>query len=171
MTLSLADLNALSGPDFVAALAAVFEHSPWVAEAVADRRPFASIDRLHAAMAAAVDAAGPDRRLALLQAHPDLAGRLARAGALTASSGQEQAGAGLDRLDDAEFEWFDARNRAYRERFGFPFIIAVKAHNKASIKAAFEARLAHDREQEMAAALAEVAAIARFRLAALLPQE
>ncbi len=168
MSVTLADLDAMPADRFAEVLGGVFEHSPWVPAAAAASRPFASVDALHQAMVAAVAAAGTERQLALLEAHPDLAGRLARAGTLTAASAGEQAAAGLDRLDDDEFAWFEARNRAYRARFGFPFIIAVKAHSKDAIKRAFEIRLGHDRAQEMAAALAEVAIIARIRLAALI---
>lgn len=149
---------------FVARFGAVFERSPWVAERAWDHRPFADADTLHAAMVAVVAAAGSDEQLALLRAHPDLAGRLARAGALDAHSAAEQAGLGLDRLPAAEYERFDALNRAYRARFGFPFIVAVRRHDRASLLAAFERRLQHDPATERRAALAEVAVIARLRL-------
>src|SRR4029077_8560588 len=112
--------------------------------------------------------ATPAERIALLRAHPDLAGKAARLGALTASSIAEQSSAGLDRLTDAEYERFQGLNTAYRERFGFPFIVAVRRHDKASILAAFETRLGHSREQEIDAALAQVFDIARMRLDGLL---
>ncbi len=166
----LSALNSLPETAFIERLGGIFEHSPWVAAAVAGQRPFADLDGLHRAMVAAVQAAGEDRKLALLRAHPDLAGKLARAGALTAASTAEQASAGLDRLGDAEFERFSTLNRAYVDRFGFPFIIAVRENTKASILAAFERRLTHDRAAEFATALAEVAKIARFRLVALLAE-
>jgi OHCU decarboxylase len=158
---ALQDLNAMPGTDFVACLSGIFEHSPWVPQAVLPLRPFADVASLHAAMVAAVDAAGPDAALALLRAHPELA----RRAPLTAESAAEQGGMGLDRLDQDEAARFDSLNTAYRERFGFPFIIAVRGQrDRAAILAALTARLAHDAPTEQAAALAEVARIARFRL-------
>lgn len=161
---TIADANTLDRAGFVDLLGGVFEHSPWVAEGVADQRPFADVAALHRAMVAVVAAAPEDAHLALLRAHPDLAGKLARGGGLTASSTAEQASAGLDRLSDEEYERFTALNDAYKARFGFPFIIAVREHTKASILDAFHRRLSHDRAAEFATALAEVAKIARFRL-------
>jgi OHCU decarboxylase len=159
--IALHDLNALPDAGFVARLADIFEHSPWVAEAVLSRRPFADIASLHAAMVAAVDAAGDDAALALLRAHPELA----RRALLTAASAAEQGGMGLDRLDQDEAARFEALNQAYRDRFGFPFIIAVRGQrDRAAILAALLVRLEHDAPTEQAAALAEVAKIARFRL-------
>ena len=168
MGLSLAEVNDLDRDGFVAALGGVFEHSPWVAAAVWSARPFADVADLNRAMVAAVDAADTARQLALLRAHPDLAGKAARAGALTAHSTAEQAGAGLDRLSDAEYERFHALNDAYREKFRFPFIIAVKGHTKETILMAFAERLNNTEAQERASALAQVAGIARFRLEAML---
>lgn len=164
----LSALNALPETAFAERLGEIFEHSPWIAAVAARQRPFADLDGLHRAMVAVVQAAGEDRQLALLRAHPDLAGKLARAGALTAASTAEQVSAGLDRLTDEEFERFSRLNRTYVDRFGFPFIIAVRENTKASILAAFERRLTHDRATEFSTALAEVAKIARFRLVALL---
>jgi 2-oxo-4-hydroxy-4-carboxy-5-ureidoimidazoline decarboxylase len=160
--------DQLPGAAFVERLGGIFEHSPWVAEAVAGDRPFGTVERLHAAMVAAVMAASAEQQLALLQAHPELAGKLARAGGLTAASAGEQASLGLDRLDAAEIARFDRANERYRERFGFPFIIAVKAQrDRRAILDAIETRAGRDRATEIAAALAEVAKIARFRLEAL----
>jgi len=161
---TIADANTLDRAGFVDLLGGVFEHSPWVAEGVTDQRPFADVAALHRAMVAVVAAAPEGAHLDLLRAHPDLAGKLARGGGLTASSTAEQASAGLDRLSDEEYERFTALNDAYKARFGFPFIIAVREHTKASILDAFHRRLAHDRAAEFATALAEVAKIARFRL-------
>ncbi|GFZ81437.1 OHCU decarboxylase [Elstera cyanobacteriorum] len=166
--ISLTDLNSAPTADFIAAVGGVFEHSPWVAEAVADQRPFADRAALHAAMVAAVDAATAAQKLALLRAHPDLAGKLAQAGRLTEASTAEQASAGLDMLTEAEFQRFTAFNTAYTERFGFPFIIAVRENTKASILKAFEKRIMNSRDQEFTTALAEVAKIAKLRLATLL---
>lgn len=167
-TPSLARLNAMDRAAFTAALGLVFEDSPWVADGAWASRPFADLAALHKAMVGVVAAAGEDRQLALLRAHPDLAGKLARAGDLSAHSTVEQAGVGLDRLDAAEYAFFDQHNRAYRERFGFPFIIAVKENSKASIKEAMTRRLAQNAGQERETALGEVAKIARYRLEALL---
>ncbi len=159
--ITIAALNALPAAAFVARLAGIFEHSPWVAQAVLGVRPFADVAALHAAMTAAVAAAGPDARLALLRAHPELA----RPAPLTAASAAEQGGLGLDRLDAPEAARFAALNAAYRARFGFPFIIAVRGQrDRTAILAALTARLDHDAPTEQAAALAEVARIARFRL-------
>jgi 2-oxo-4-hydroxy-4-carboxy-5-ureidoimidazoline decarboxylase len=162
------ELDRLSRAEFVETLGSIFEHSPWVAEGVVDARPFGTLEALHTAMVAVVMAAGPERQLALLQAHPELAGKLARAGGLTQASAGEQASAGLDRLDEAEIARFDRANEIYRDRFGFPFIIAVKAQrDRHAILDAIETRAGHDRATELATALAEVAKIARFRLEAL----
>ncbi len=165
---TLAALNHATPQAFVATLGAIYEHSPWVAERALAHRPFATKDALAQAMAHAVAGATEAEQSALILAHPDLAGRLARAGALAAASATEQAGLGLDRLSDAEFTRFDQLNTAYRTRFGFPFIIAVKRHTRASVLAAFEARLSHDPATERATALREIDLIARLRLDALL---
>lgn len=166
---SIAALSASPKPEFVAVLGGIFEHAPWVAEGVWPERPFASLDDLHRAMCAVVAAAGPEAQLGLIRAHPDLAGKavLAELTELTAASSREQAGAGLDRLSEDEYRRFHALNDAYRERFGFPFILAVKGHTKTSILAAFEARLPNTPECERERALAEIYRIARFRLEAL----
>jgi 2-oxo-4-hydroxy-4-carboxy-5-ureidoimidazoline decarboxylase len=162
---TLSAVNAMSAAEFVAAFGGVAEHSPWVAEAAAAARPYASRDDMAAAFGAAILDAGPARQMALLDAHPDLAGRAAIAGELTEASRGEQAGAGLDRLTPAEFARFTSLNAAYRERFGFPFILAVKGADKHTILAAFETRIASSREAELATALSQVARIVAFRLA------
>lgn len=164
MTVSLEYLNDCSDSDFVATLGAIFEHSPWVAEAVADQKPFRSVDALHAAMVAAIDNAGMEAQMTLIRAHPDLAGKAALAGELTAESTSEQKGAGLDRLTQEEYERFHALNDRYKARFGFPFILAVRGHDKHSILGAFERRLKHSPEEETAEALAQIARIGEFRL-------
>jgi 2-oxo-4-hydroxy-4-carboxy-5-ureidoimidazoline decarboxylase len=165
--LTLPAVNRMSAAEFRQALGGVFEHSPWIAERAWTARPFASRAALHAAMTRAVREATREEQLALLCAHPDLAGRASRAGELTAASRAEQSSAGLDRLSDAEYERFGRLNAAYREKFGFPFIIAARRHDTAAILAAFERRLGHTREAEIEAALAEVANITRLRLDAL----
>jgi len=166
--MQLDHLNQLSTAAFTTALGAIYEHSPWIAERAAQKRPFESVEKLHAAMAGVVAAATEAEQLGLVAAHPDLGGRLARAGNLAPSSAQEQAGLGLDRLSDEEFERFDALNTAYRTRFGFPFVIAVKRQTRISVLAAFERRLNNDASTELRTALGEIDAIAGFRLAALL---
>jgi 2-oxo-4-hydroxy-4-carboxy-5-ureidoimidazoline decarboxylase len=162
--LTLADVGAMDEPAFVAAFGDLFEHSPWVARAAFDRRPFASVADLHAAFEAAMRAAPRERQVALIRAHPELAGREARAGELTAASTSEQARAGLDRLAGGEVGELEALNRAYRERFGFPLVICVREHTKESILAWARARLAHTADDEVATALGEIAKIADLRL-------
>lgn len=162
--LTLAALNALDLQGFVARFGDIYEHSPWVARDAFGQRPFPSVTALHAALEAAVAEAPDEARLELLRAHPDLAGKAAVAGNLTAESSAEQAAAGLDRLTPDEMTRFQALNAAYREKFAFPFIMAVRNADKARILAAFERRLTNDATSEQAAALAEVGKIAWMRL-------
>ena len=164
---ALAAVNAMPQTAFAEIFGNVAEHSPWVAERAAARRPFASREAMAAAGAAAILSAAPADQLALLRAHPDLAGRAAIAGDLTAASRSEQAGAGLDRLTPDEHARFLALNAAYTEKFGFPFILAVRGADKRTILAAFEARIGHSAEAEFATAIEQVCRIVRFRLAAL----
>jgi len=168
---TLEDLNRASHDELERALGGIFEHSPWIAARAAEARPFASVEALHAAMVTVVRRASREEQLALLRAHPDLAGRAARAGALTNASAAEQSSAGLDRLDDDEYERFGRLNAAYRQKFGFPFVIAVRRHDKKQILAAFETRLGHTQAQEVEAALAQVFEIARLRLAGLIAEQ
>jgi 2-oxo-4-hydroxy-4-carboxy-5-ureidoimidazoline decarboxylase len=163
-TLALETLNGMDRAEFVRALGTVFESSPWVAERAWGSRPFASVEALHAAMTSVVSRVPRAEQLAFLGAHPDLAGKAARAGTMGADSVAEQASAGLDQLSDEEYERFNRLNRAYREKFGFPFIIAVRRHDRAGILAAFERRLGHGVDQEVDAALAQVFDITRLRL-------
>ena len=142
-------------------MTALFEHSPWV-EARADARG-SSGDR-HADLMAVVHEASPEEQLALIRAHPELAGKAALDRTLTEASAAEQASAGLDRLSEAEFARFHELNAAYRERFGFPFIICVRLTDKAGILNAMEARLANDRDSEIATAIAQIGEIVRLRL-------
>ena len=160
----LADLNAGSQNDFVAALGNVFEHSPWVAEGAAIGRPFAGIAALLGAMKDVVEHASSERRLALIKAHPDLANKTQRAAGLTAESSAEQNSAGLDRLSDAEYDAFERVNNAYRAKFGFPYIVCVRRHTKDSILRDFERRLPNDDVTEMQASVAEIFRIAALRL-------
>jgi len=153
-------LNALGREEFAAAVGWVFEHSPWVAERAWASRPFADVDALHRAMVAQVAAASKEEQLALLGAHPDLATR-AR---VSEASAAEQAGVGLDRLTPEEFSRFEEWNRAYRDKFGYPFLFAVKGSTKHLILRALGERLASPKEQEFQEALRQVYRIARFRL-------
>ncbi len=161
---TIVQLNAADRAAFVAAVGFTFEQSPWVAEEAWENRPFASTDALLAAMLAAVAQASPERRIALIAAHPDLAGRVAREGRLTASSSEEQSAAGLDRLSPQEIARFDALNAAYRARFGFPFVICAREQTKQSILDALERRLSNERDDEIGTALREIGKIARLRL-------
>ena len=163
-TVPLQSLNHADKTAFVAALGEIYEHAPWVAEAVFAQRPFATLAALHEAMLAAVRAAAPEQRMALLKAHPDLAGKAARAGAVTTDSKAEQANAGLDRLSEAEYANFRRLNDAYRSKFGIPFIVCARRHTKDSILRHFEHRLHNSVTAEPKAALNEVFRIAALRL-------
>ena len=164
--ISLELLNAASRETFVAVLGDPFEHASWVAEAAVDRRPFATVADLHESMMDVVLESPRDRQIAFLKRHPDLAGRAARAGAIAPSSVSEQAGLGLDRLSDAEYDSFQRLNDAYLQKFGFPFIVCVRRHTRDSILDQFERRLRHDTAGEFAAALQEIFFITRLRMAA-----
>jgi 2-oxo-4-hydroxy-4-carboxy-5-ureidoimidazoline decarboxylase len=157
-------LNACPVDAFVAEIGFAFEDSPWIARAAAAARPFADRNALLAAMVAIVEGAGEAAQVALIAAHPDLAGRVAREGRLTAASAAEQAGAGLGALTPSEIGRFDADNVAYRTRFGFPFVICARENTKESILAALAERRDNERATEIATALAEIAKIARLRI-------
>jgi 2-oxo-4-hydroxy-4-carboxy-5-ureidoimidazoline decarboxylase len=163
-TISLDELNAADERGFVTALSNIYEHAPWVAEAAARRRPFPSLAALADAMKEAVKQASGDRKHALIARHPDLANKAVRLDTLTADSQAEQTSAGLDRLSNDEFERFHRLNKAYRDKFGVPFIICVRRHAKDSILRAFERRLHNDAGQEQDTALQEVNRIAQLRL-------
>lgn len=165
---TLAQLNCDSDEQFVAQLSDIYEHSPWVAEAVRKFRPFANLESLRLAMQQAVDAASPQQHLILIQAHPDLAGKLARAGGLTVCSTREQSGLGLDRLSDAAYQNFSNKNSEYREKFGFPFIICARRSTQERVLQAFDLRLKNSRDAEIAEALSQIHQIARLRLEGLL---
>lgn len=150
-------------------LGAVFEHSPWVAERACEARPFATADALHAAMMAAVRAATRAEQLALVRAHPELAGAEARAGTLTAHSTGEQARLGFNALSRQEFARIGELNRRYRNKFGFPCIIALRLHaTRASVLDEMERRLGNDGETELGAALEQIGHITRGRLGKML---
>jgi OHCU decarboxylase len=164
----MAPINAMDRAAFVVKFGAIFEKSPWVAEEAWEKRPFASPDDMHAAMVAMVKHAPATRQLALLQAHPDLAGKEAQAGTMTASSVAEQAGAGLNALSPPEFAELTGLNAAYKAKFGFPFIIAVRMHTKEGIFFEFKRRLQNDTQTEFANDLQNVYIITRLRLNKLL---
>jgi 2-oxo-4-hydroxy-4-carboxy-5-ureidoimidazoline decarboxylase len=164
------DMNAINSMDraaFVQKFGGIFEKSPWVAEKAWEKRPFANIDDLHAAMVNIVKNSPVPNQLALLQSHPDLAGKEAQAGAMTASSVSEQASAGLNALSKAEIAQISELNAAYKQKFGFPFIIAVRMHTKEGIFFEFNRRLANETQTEFANDLQNVYAITRLRLGAI----
>lgn len=162
--LSVAEVNAMTRQQFIDAFGGIAEHSPWVAEIAAAFRPFSSTEDMIEAFANAVTTADTESRLDLLNTHPNLAGRAAIAGDIGAESRSEQAGAGLDRLTAEEFAQFTKQNTAYKDKFGFPFILAVRGATKHDILAAFDARIGSDRDTEFATAIAQVCKIIRFRL-------
>lgn len=167
--MTLAELNRLGAAAFVELLGAVFEHSPWVAQRAYEHRPFASIDELHQAMIAVVRAATPAEQLALVRAHPELAGAEAKEGTLTAHSSGEQARLGLTALSKGEFSRISEINRRYREKFGFPCIIALKLHaSRDNVLAEMERRLGNRPEEELRTALEQIGHITRGRLERML---
>ncbi len=166
------DPRRMARADFVARFSHVFEYSAWISEAAFDTglpADATTAEGLHRALCAVLRAAPRDRKQALIEAHPDLAGRLARAGRLTSDSIQEQSSVGLDRLSDEEFERFTTLNAAYRKKFGIPFIMAVKGQTKEDILEVFQRRIMNDVEVEFAEALAQVERIALLRLKDILP--
>ncbi|MVN86354.1 2-oxo-4-hydroxy-4-carboxy-5-ureidoimidazoline decarboxylase [Deinococcus sp. HMF7620] len=162
--LSLSVLNALSPAAFAAHFAGVLEHSPHYAAQVAAGRPFDTPEALAQAFAQAARSGSPAETLALIRAHPDLAGKAALAGDLTPESAHEQASAGLDRLTPEEYAEFQALNAAYHERFAMPYVVCVREQTKASIFEGARRRLTHTPEQERGAALHEIGRIARLRV-------
>jgi len=164
MSSTLTEINGLSHEEFVRIAGPIFEHSPWIADAVASQRPFPDRDSLLAAMCTMVRNAGEEKQLALIQAHPDLVGRAV----LTAESNREQAAAGLMQLTPAEVALFDGYNNDYKTRFGFPFIICARKNKKEAILGAFPERLKHSKEAEIKTALDQIFQIAELRLADLI---
>lgn len=162
--LSIGEINHMDREEFVSGLGPVFERSPWIAEGAWERGPFDSLDDLHEALVSVVDDAPEDRRVALIRAHPDLAGKAALAGELTDESASEQASAGLDRLSPEEYERFHKLNAAYRKKFDLPYVVCVRDNTKETIFAGAENRLANTREEEIEAALGEISRISRLRL-------
>src|SRR6202020_306283 len=167
----LEELNAGTQGDFVAALANIFEYSPWVAEQAFASRPFAGVNALFAAMKTAVERAPEALRLALIKSHPDLADKTKRADELTAESSAEQNSVGLDRLSDGEYATFERVNNAYRSKFGFPYIVCVRRHTKDSILRDFERRLPNDAATETQKSVEEICRIAALRVDQLVTSE
>jgi 2-oxo-4-hydroxy-4-carboxy-5-ureidoimidazoline decarboxylase len=161
---SIAELNALSAADFTRVVGPVFEHSPWIASETAAQRPFADREKLLAALCETIRLSSDDQKLALIRAHPDLVGRMALAGKLTAASTREQAAAGLNQLTPDEVALFRRQNTAYQQKFGFPFVICARLNHKDAILTGFERRLQNSREDEIHAALQEIFKIAALRL-------
>jgi 2-oxo-4-hydroxy-4-carboxy-5-ureidoimidazoline decarboxylase len=160
----LAELNQLDREAFVQLVGPVFEHSPWIAELAWPKRSFADMVQLHRALCETVSAASEEQQLELIRAHPDLVGRAALAGTLTRESTGEQVSAGLGQLSPREILLFQNNNAAYREKFGFPFVICARLNKKEAILAGFERRLKNSPTQEIQAALEEIFKIAELRL-------
>lgn len=166
--MTLDELNELSPAAFELTLGGIFEHSPWVAAAVVGQRPFATLRLLHLAMCEAVQRAPLPQQLALVNAHPELAGKAAIRGELTADSTREQHSAGLDQCSAEEYAELQALNARYRERFGFSFILAVRGHTRVSILAQLRGRVVQPTVTEFAECLRQIERIAELRLAMLL---
>ncbi|CAJ0777452.1 Uric acid degradation bifunctional protein [Ralstonia condita] len=167
-TYTLSQLNGMDASQFVQVLGGIYEHSPWVAEQAATQRPFASPEALAAAMRNVVDTAGIEPQLKLVRAHPELAGKAAVRGELTAESTREQSGAGLNLCTPEEFARLQALNAQYNEKFGFPFILAVRGYDRHGIIENFSHRVENDRDTELRASLEQIHRIAGFRLADLI---
>ena len=158
--ITIAQLNQMSPKEFTAALGEIWEERPEIAKRAYQSRPFANLNALYESMVAVVQKMSDKEQLDLIKAHPDLGAKTKMAEA----SVEEQAGVGLDRLSKSEYRRFQNLNQAYKNKFGFPFIIAVKYHTKESILEAFESRLENSQEQEKQQALTEISKIARLRL-------
>ena len=162
--ISLERLNSEAVDRLLPVCGGFFEHSPWIVEQALTRRPFSSLAAFHAACMETIAAADDRRRVELIAAHPDLVGRLAREGRLTRESTAEQAAAGLDRLSGEEADAFEHYNAAYRERFGFPFVICARENRKEAILAAFPRRLQQSRAAEIETAIEQIGQIAWLRM-------
>jgi len=160
----ISEINSVSKTKFVELIGAVFEHSPWISEVVVDLRPFVNLESLHGALCRVVSNSSEAKQIALIQAHPDLVGRAAQDGSLTAASTQEQASAGLGKLSHDEIELFRKFNAAYHEKFGFPFVICARLNKKQTILSSFRVRLKNSQQSEIKTALDEIFKIARLRL-------
>ncbi|MBY4729804.1 2-oxo-4-hydroxy-4-carboxy-5-ureidoimidazoline decarboxylase [Cupriavidus pauculus] len=163
-TYTITQLNAMPEPEFVKVLGGIYEHSPWFAQAAAQQRPFSDTAELAAALRRAVDDAGREAQLKLVRAHPELAGKAAVRGELTAESTREQAGAGLDQCTPEEFQRLQNLNAAYNQKFGFPFILAVRGYDRHGIIDAFARRLDNAPDVELQTCINQIHRIAQFRL-------
>lgn len=163
-SMSIEEINALDADNFVARLGFLFEGSPWIATRAWHARPFASFEHLHRSLCEVMNKATTDEKVALIQAHPDLVGQAARAGTLTPESAGEQSSAGLDHLSPEESATFERLNQAYKERFGFPFVICARENRKDTILEGFASRLSNSRAAEIEIALREIARIAYLRI-------
>lgn len=158
----------MSQPDFIARYAGIYEHSAWVAEEAAPLvADSGDMDVIATVMADCVDNAATEKQIELIRAHPDLAGKAQVAGELTVESTSEQSSAGLDQCSAEEYEMFQTLNTAYHDKFGFPFVMAVRNSSRTEILEAFASRLANDPDTEFETALAEIHTIARLRLQAM----
>ncbi len=171
MKTTLCQLNAMEEARFVAVVGHVFEHSPWIAARTFSKRPFDSVLSLHEKLVETVRVSDESEKLHLIRAHPDLVSKMARESRLTHESTSEQRAAGLAALSSRDVELFDGYNAAYRERFGFPFVICARENKKDAILAAFPARLKNTREVEIDTALGEICKIARLRLIDAIDEE
>ena len=169
--MTVVEASNLDREGFVNKFRSLYEGSPWVAEGAWRERPFRSLSEMHAAFVRTVREAPPERRLGLIWAHPDLAGKAAVVDELTPESAREQASAGLDRLSLKEYKAFARLNDAYKEKFGFPMIFAVRENTKETILSGAEARLGNSRPEEVEIALGEIAKIGLFRLQELVQPE
>ncbi|MDB5518418.1 MAG: decarboxylase [Tardiphaga sp.] len=170
--ISIAGLNEVQQSDFVGVLGDIVEHSPWVAERAFAKRPFLSVQDLHAQLMECIRAASRDERIALFNRHPELAGKEAVAGEMTENSTSEQGRLGLDRLPSGQFELLSRLNRDYRAKFGFPFIAAMRLHRDLdSVLRQFEARLRNDVEAEIDGTLREISEIVFGRLCRIVSVE
>jgi len=160
MSMNLSQLNNMERDEFVEVLGEIFENTPAIAEQAWEQRPFSDKEALYQCMAEGMHKMTANAQMTLMRSHPDLGSKVRMA----AASVKEQSGVGLDQLTPEEYQQFQALNQAYQERFGFPFIVAVKKHTKASILEAFQTRLENSLEVERSQALAEISQIARFRL-------
>jgi 2-oxo-4-hydroxy-4-carboxy-5-ureidoimidazoline decarboxylase len=165
----ISELNQVSQKEFVRAIGPVFEHSPWIAEITFAKKPFADLESLHRALCETVKNSSEEKQLALIRAHPDLVGKIALAGQLTRESTNEQASAGLNKLSPEEIDLFQKQNAAYKNKFGFPFVICARLNKKEKILAGFETRLKNSRAHEIKTALEEIFKIAELRLRDLIP--
>jgi 2-oxo-4-hydroxy-4-carboxy-5-ureidoimidazoline decarboxylase len=163
-TYTIAQLNTMPVAGFVQVLGGIYEHSPWFAEAAAAQRPFTDGAALAQALAKAVDEAGEAAQLKLVRAHPELAGKAAVRGELTAESTREQSGAGLDQCTPEEFDRLQSLNAAYNQKFGFPFILAVRGYDRHGIIAEFARRIENTPQQELQTCINQIHRIAQFRL-------